>query len=105
MKASEEVEIKGEDGSWIKVKPEELVVGDIMNIKIGMMLNADGVYISSGQPVKMGEAALTGESDAVKKDSRHPFMFAGTDVIEGDGMMLVTCVGMLTTQGMIEAKV
>jgi magnesium-transporting ATPase (P-type) len=91
-------------GEPFEIKPEELVVGDIMRIETGIMLPVDGMLLS-GKGVEMGEAALTGEPDNKKKDPKKtPFMYAGTGVEKGAGDMLVTCVGVCTTSGAIEAQ-
>jgi len=103
MKSDDQVKVI-RNGEPTEIEPEEIVVGDIVEIGIGQVLVADGIWID-GTNFKMGEAALTGESDAQVKNKDKPFMYAGTDVIEGEGKMLVLSVGLLTTAGAIEAKV
>ena len=59
---------------------------------------ADGIFIS-GSSVKTDEAAITGESDNVNKDAvRDPFMLSGTSMAAGTCNMLVTAVGVRSTQ-------
>ena len=59
---------------------------------------ADGVFIS-GSSVKTDEAAITGESDNVAKDvANDPFMLSGTSMAAGTCNMLVTAVGVRSTQ-------
>jgi magnesium-transporting ATPase (P-type) len=59
---------------------------------------ADGVFIS-GSSVKTDEAAITGESDNVNKDTvRDPFMLSGTSMAAGTCNVLVTAVGSRSTQ-------
>ncbi len=59
---------------------------------------ADGIFIS-GSSVKTDEAAITGESDNVVKDTvRDPFMLSGTSMAAGTCNMLVTAVGIRSTQ-------
>lgn len=50
----------------------------------------------------MDESAVTGESDDVWKDPRcAPFMQSGSRVLEGQGRLLVTAVGLNSQQGQI----
>lgn len=92
--------------------PEELLVGDLMEVTAGMAVPADGVLISSSQ-VEVTEAAMTGESDALKKaslayclspegcsdPSLSPVLLSGTSASQGFGLMLVTAVGPYSTEG------
>jgi magnesium-transporting ATPase (P-type) len=56
-----------------------------------------------GSDVACDESALTGESDEVKKDTKKtPFMLSGTSVMKGTGLMLVTCVGLFSEEGIIQ---
>ncbi len=49
--------------------------------------------------MKTDEAAITGESDNVVKDTvRDPFMLSGTSMAAGTCNMLVTAVGIRSTQ-------
>jgi P-type E1-E2 ATPase len=45
-----------------------LVVGDIIKVKAGMNIPVDGIMIKASG-VQTNEAAMTGESDELKKDS------------------------------------
>merc|ERR1712130_891858 len=70
-----------------------LVVGDICQVKYGDLLPADGILIQSND-LKVDEAAMTGESDHVKKgEHTDPMLLSGTHVMEGSGRMVVTAVG------------
>eukprot|EP00038_Savillea_parva_P006458 m.163899 g.163899 ORF g.163899 m.163899 type:complete len:1320 (+) comp12355_c0_seq1:134-4093(+) len=86
-------------------KPEELVVGDIVDVKAGDVLAADGVLVS-GHGIAADEAAMTGESRPRAKDPVDvPWMFAGTSVQTGQGRMLVTAVGINSAEGIINSLV
>ncbi|XP_050217240.1 putative calcium-transporting ATPase 13, plasma membrane-type [Mercurialis annua] len=77
----------------------ELVVGDVVCLKIGDQVPADGLFID-GHSLEIDESSMTGESDHVEIDHhRNPFLFSGTKVADGYGRMLVTSVGMNTTWG------
>uniref|UniRef100_A0A0K0ED38 Calcium-transporting ATPase n=1 Tax=Strongyloides stercoralis TaxID=6248 RepID=A0A0K0ED38_STRER len=79
----------------------ELVVGDIAQIKYGDLLPADGVLVQSSD-LKIDESSLTGESDQIKKSVEHdPMLLSGTHVMEGSGKMVVTAVGINSQTGII----
>ena len=55
-----------------------------------------------GFDVSINESALTGESLLVKKSPElDPFLLAGTQVMEGGGIMVVTAVGENSQQGIV----
>ncbi|KAK6161456.1 hypothetical protein DH2020_004837 [Rehmannia glutinosa] len=77
----------------------EIVVGDIICLKIGDQVPGDGLFIA-GHSLQVDESSLTGESDHVEIDGiNNPFLFSGTKVADGYGTMLVTSVGMNTSWG------
>ena len=72
-----------------------------MQVKYGDLLPADGILIQSND-LKMDEAAMTGESDQVKKgETTDPMLLSGTHVMEGSGRMVVTAVGVNSQAGII----
>ncbi|CAP24273.1 LOW QUALITY PROTEIN: Protein CBR-MCA-3 [Caenorhabditis briggsae] len=88
-------------GQSIQVVVNELVVGDIAQIKYGDLIPSDGVLIQSND-LKMDESSLTGESDQIRKSPEHdPIILSGTHVMEGSGKMLVTAVGVNSQTGII----
>ncbi|XP_020234394.1 putative calcium-transporting ATPase 13, plasma membrane-type [Cajanus cajan] len=83
----------------------DIVVGDVICLKIGDQVPADGVFIE-GHSLKVDESSMTGESDHVEIDRRrHPFLFSGTKVADGYAKMLVTSVGMNTTWGQMMSSI
>lgn len=77
----------------------DVVVGDIVSLKIGDQIPADGLFVA-GHSLKIDESSMTGESDHVEvSESKNPFLLAGTKVTDGYGYMLVTSVGMNTAWG------
>ncbi|WCJ23855.1 calcium-transporting ATPase putative [Euphorbia peplus] len=76
----------------------ELVVGDIVCLKIGDQVPADGLLVS-GYGLQIDESSMTGESDHVEINPGNPFLISGTKVADGYGTMLVTSVGMNTMWG------
>ena len=61
------------------------------------------VYAPSSD-LAMDEAALTGESDAVKKSSEKPIILSGSSVMEGEAVCLVIAVGVKSMRGSIAAS-
>ena len=101
------------DGSEQKVESRKLVPGDLVILKTGEKVPADGIIIDSAD-LHINEAILTGESEPVKKektklsnsvntkeaeDINQAFM--GTVIVAGWGKMLITQTGMKTKMGKI----
>merc|ERR1712013_435999 len=81
--------------------PREIVVGDIISVKYGDLLPADGLVMQSND-LKVDESSLTGESDQVNKGiGTDPMVLSGTHVMEGSGKILVTAVGVNSQAGII----
>ncbi|MBA0795648.1 hypothetical protein Gohar_006494 [Gossypium harknessii] len=77
----------------------DLVVGDVVFLKIGDQIPADGLFLD-GYSLQVDESSMTGESDHMEVDAtRNPFLFSGSKVADGYGQMLVASVGMDTTWG------
>ncbi|WOK95006.1 calcium-transporting ATPase 8, plasma membrane-type-like [Canna indica] len=91
-------------GRRFKVSIFELVVGDVVPLKIGDQVPADGVLIR-GHSLAIDESSMTGESKIVHKDQRSPFLMSGCKVADGYGNMLVTAVGINTEWGLLMASI
>ncbi|KAK7398878.1 hypothetical protein VNO78_10052 [Psophocarpus tetragonolobus] len=77
----------------------DVVVGDIVYLKIGDQVPADGVFLE-GHSLKVDESSMTGESDHVHVNAEtNPFLLSGTKVTDGFAHMLVTSVGTNTAWG------
>ena len=88
-------------GTAQQVQVGELVVGDILHVKYGDLLPADGVIMQSND-LKIDESSLTGESDQVKKGRDvDPMVLSGTHIMEGSGKVVVTAVGINSQAGII----
>eukprot|EP00091_Calanus_sinicus_P013443 TRINITY_DN29882_c0_g1_i1.p2 TRINITY_DN29882_c0_g1~~TRINITY_DN29882_c0_g1_i1.p2 ORF type:complete len:102 (-),score=7.80 TRINITY_DN29882_c0_g1_i1:100-405(-) len=84
-----------------QVQVGEIVVGDIISVKYGDLLPADGLVMQSND-LKVDESSLTGESDQVNKGvASDPMVLSGTHVMEGSGKVLVTAVGVNSQAGII----
>lgn len=73
-----------------------LLVGDIVFLKKGSMIPADGLYIDGDQlELDEGLVFCKSQTQAVnrKTHSANPFLFSLTEVVKGSGRMIVTCVG------------
>ena len=94
------------------IKTRELVRGDLVELGAGDHVPADVRLITTFN-LKVQEAALTGESVAVQKDAGKPvpenagladcnnMAYAGTTVVAGKGLAIVTAIGMATELGRI----
>ncbi|KAJ6822001.1 calcium-transporting ATPase 8, plasma membrane-type-like [Iris pallida] len=82
-------------GRRIEVSIFDIVVGDVIPLKIGDQVPADGILIS-GHSLSIDESSMTGESKFVHKDQKVPFMMSGCKVADGYGTMLATAVGINT---------
>ena len=118
------------DGHSKLLHEDEIYVGDIIKIDLGMILPADG-YLIEGNDIKIEEASLTGESDLIEKDSlehclkrieqeirdnkgvepknKHavgsPLCFSGTEVAEGSGWYVALRIGPDSEKGKIQEQV
>ncbi|WP_027408192.1 calcium-translocating P-type ATPase, SERCA-type [Anoxybacteroides tepidamans] len=100
------------DGEWIKVRSQELVVGDVIKFSSGDRIGAD-VRLIEAKGLEIEESALTGESVPTAKlaaplmneqatiGDLHNMAFMGTLVTRGSGMGIVIATGMKTAMGQI----
>lgn len=91
-------------GRTIKISIFDIVVGDVIPLKIGDQVPADGVLIT-GHSLAIDESSMTGESKIVHKDHKAPFLMSGCKVADGVGVMLVTGVGINTEWGLLMASI
>ncbi|XP_057504066.1 calcium-transporting ATPase 10, plasma membrane-type-like isoform X2 [Actinidia eriantha] len=87
-----------------KISIYDIVVGDVIPLKIGDQVPADGILIS-GHSLSIDESSMTGESKIVRKDQKSPFFMSGCKVADGSGTMLVTGVGINTEWGLLMASI
>ena len=101
------------DGKQQRIAGREVVPGDLMLLNEGDRVAADAVLLSCND-LSADEAMLTGESVPVRKlpgstDSTalqpggddQPFVYAGTVVVQGSGIGLVTATGKSSAIGQI----
>ncbi|MBP1890596.1 cation-transporting ATPase E [Clostridium moniliforme] len=74
-----------------KIGIEEIVKDDIIYIKSGDQILADGV-LSEGNEIEIDESMLTGEADPIHKKNNDSLL-SGSFVVAGEGYMRVTKVG------------
>merc|ERR1711874_895202 len=88
-------------GSAKQIQNGDIVMGDLMLVKYGDLLPADGIVLQSND-LKIDESSLTGESDQVTKgQDADPMVLSGTHIMEGSGKVLVTAVGINSQAGII----
>ena len=98
---------------------DDLLVGDLIMVNYGDIMAAD-VLLIEGNGIKMDESALTGESDAMKKERYEkckelqdagetklpsPLILSGTNCVEGSGKGIVIAVGEHSQKGIIRRTV
>lgn len=91
-------------GRRVHISIFDIVVGDVIPLKIGDQVPADGILIS-GHSLAIDESSMTGESKIVHKDMKSPFLMSGCKVADGYGDMLVTAVGLNTEWGLLMASI
>ncbi|KAL3728107.1 hypothetical protein ACJRO7_032801 [Eucalyptus globulus] len=92
------------DGRRQPISIFDIVVGDVVYLKIGDQVPADGLFVD-GHSLRVDESSMTGESDHIEVDSENPFLLSGTKVIDGYGRMMVASVGMNTAWGEMMSSV
>jgi len=79
------------NGKWQKINARELVPGDLIQLKIGDVIPADGL-LCEGDPIQVDQAALTGESLPVTVWPNQDVKM-GSSVKRGETETLVTATG------------
>ncbi|MHA1636424.1 MAG: cation-translocating P-type ATPase, partial [Candidatus Thorarchaeota archaeon] len=104
------------DGLWTTIESRDLVPGDLVSLEAGDKIPADGRLIYA-VGLAADEAALTGESYAVRKikdpiNVERPvtgdlknMVFQGTSISAGKGRAIITSTGMETEFGKIAEMV
>jgi len=98
-------------GQRVSIPTRAVVAGDVLVIGEGDAIAADARVVTSAS-LRVAEASLTGESEAVNKSAepvdsavalgdRSSMVFAGTAAVAGHGTALVTGTGMSTEVGRI----
>lgn len=85
-----------------KIESKELIPGDLVVLGSGDKVPADGQLVK-GTNLLVSEAILTGEEEAVEKNlqEKSNFLFMGTVVVSGNGLMRVMTIGQETKIGQI----
>jgi Ca2+-transporting ATPase len=104
------------DGDVQEISSAELVPGDVVLLEAGNFVPADSRVVETAE-LQAQEAALTGESEPVRKDSaaieqaelplgdRLNMVYMGTFVTAGRGLAVVTETGMGTELGRIATMI
>ena len=99
------------DGRLVRIPSDQLVRGDLLVLAEGDAVGADA-RLTEAAALRVLEASLTGESEAVEKNvsalpgpaalgDRRCMVFKGTAVAQGTGRAIVTATGMATEMGSI----
>jgi len=79
------------DGKVVELQTHELVLDDVVELRTGAQVVADGVVLTH-ENLEIDESLLTGEADPVAKEDGDDVM-SGSAVVAGTGRMVVTKVG------------
>lgn len=79
------------NGEDVQLRPEDIVLGDIIQLGRGDQIPVDGEVVRS-RGIEVDESPITGESSTISKAIGDP-LTSGTYLIGGSGKMLVTKVG------------
>lgn len=79
------------DGELEKIYQNQIVLGDVLVLRLGNQVPSDGVVIDS-DGLEIDESLLTGESDKITKVKDDPVM-SGSFITAGLGFIKVTAVG------------
>ncbi len=85
------------DNQWIDIPARELVLGDVVRIRLGDIIPAD-VKLIEGEYLLVDESTLTGESLPVEK-KRGDIAYSGSIARQGEVNALVIATGMHTYFG------
>lgn len=91
-------------GEETQISNSELLCGDILSLKNGDRVAADGLFIT-GHTLKIDNSQETGESVAIEISEEHPFLLSGAAVESGDGHVLVCAIGERTQSGVNMMKI
>lgn len=87
-----------------KISFGDVVVGDLVVLRDGFTIPADGIFTHGTENLKASEAGLTGESRELVKNRFHPLLMKGTNIVSGEGLMIAVAVGDKTEYGGLMAK-
>lgn len=90
------------DGAVTSLSTERIVPGDLVLVKTGDKVPADG-FLVEATGLHVDESMLTGESVAVYKEEGS--LYAGTMVVSGHAVLGVTDTGMSTEMGRISGMI
>jgi H+-transporting ATPase len=85
------------DGTWIELDARELVPGDVVRVRLGVIIPAD-IKLFEGDYLLTDESALTGESLPVEKHASD-VAYSGSIARQGEMNGLVVTTGMNTYFG------
>ena len=109
------------NGNWISIDAEDVVPGDVLEVRVGDKVPADARVIAlKTTTIKIEQSQLTGESQSVSKEidalsvtegkesviqEKQNLIFSSTTVSNGACLAVVVATGMSTEIGKIQAAV
>mmetsp|Transcript_64788 Transcript_64788/g.163120 ORF Transcript_64788/g.163120 Transcript_64788/m.163120 type:complete len:1039 (-) Transcript_64788:152-3268(-) len=106
------------DGRWQQIDAEDVVPGDLVEVKVGDKIPADMRLVRlNTTTIRIEQSQLTGESQSVSKDSdpikekkceiqaKTNILFSSTTVSNGGCVGIIVAIGMATELGVIQSAV
>jgi H+-transporting ATPase len=85
------------DNQWVSIPAKELVAGDLIRLRLGDIVPADGRFLS-GDPAQVDQSALTGESLPVEHQIGD-VLYSGSIIKQGEIESIVYATGARTYIG------
>ena len=85
----------------INIKSSNIVVGDLLKIKSGYKIPADGIIINGN--LTIDESFMSGETKEIYKKSNDK-VYGGSSIYKGDAIIQITQVGINTYMGQISKE-
>lgn len=92
-------------GKVSEIPDTQLLVGDLVHVKEGQVMPADAMLIITNG-IRADESGATGENEEIEKSVDGDFMLkSGSNIVEGEGIAMVTGVGVNSFAGKINMEV
>ena len=85
-------------GQRVQIHISDIVVGDIIPLKPGDYIPADGL-LGVGQSLQIDKSDVSVEPHLLTIDQNCPFLRCGSTIVAGYGLMLVTAAGIRLEKG------
>ena len=93
------------NGEEEEIPFSDIVVGDLIILRNGFTIPCDGIFVLGTENLKADQSGLTGETREITKNLIHdPLLMSGTNIVQGEGLMIAITVGDDTEWGQLMNK-